>query len=67
MQTHYVDAHLHLQDPRFEGSAPKVLARAKEAGVGLLFCNRFLPLCFSADASPAFIEFTKSFAASIQD
>lgn len=39
MQTHYVDAHLHLQDPRFEGTAPKVLARAKEAGVGLLFCN----------------------------
>ena len=39
MQTHYVDAHLHLHDPRFEGTAPKVLARAKEAGVGLLFCN----------------------------
>lgn len=39
MQTKYVDAHLHLQDPRFEGTAEHVLARAQKAGVGLLCCN----------------------------
>jgi TatD DNase family protein len=37
MQPHYVDAHLHLQDPRFQ--AEKVISRARKAGVGLLFCN----------------------------
>ena len=39
MQTHFVDAHLHLQDPLFKGAAEQALARAKSAGVGLFFCN----------------------------
>ena len=39
MQTNYIDAHLHLQDSRFEGAAEQILARARNAGVGLLFCN----------------------------
>ena len=33
----YVDAHLHLQDPRLQ--AEKVILQARKAGVGLLFCN----------------------------
>ena len=37
MHNYYVDAHLHLQDPRLE--AEKVMSRARKAGVGLLFCN----------------------------
>jgi TatD DNase family protein len=37
MQNHYVDAHLHLQDPRLQ--IDKVLSRARNAGVSMLFCN----------------------------
>ena len=37
MQNHYVDAHLHLQDPRFQ--IEEVMSRARKAGVGMLFCN----------------------------
>ncbi|NNF45361.1 MAG: TatD family deoxyribonuclease, partial [Desulfofustis sp.] len=37
MQNHYVDAHLHLQDPRFQPE--QVMLRARNAGVRLLFCN----------------------------
>ena len=37
MQNHYVDAHLHLQDPRLQ--AERVMSRARKAGVSLLFCN----------------------------
>ena len=37
MQNNYVDAHLHLQDSRFQ--AEEVMARARKAGVSMLFCN----------------------------
>lgn len=37
MQNHYVDAHLHLQDPRFH--AEEVISRATKVGVSMLFCN----------------------------
>jgi TatD DNase family protein len=37
MRNHYVDAHLHLQDPRLQ--AERVMSRARKAGVSLLFCN----------------------------
>lgn len=39
MTAPFIDAHLHLQDPRFGDSFNKVVARAKEAGVGRVFCN----------------------------
>lgn len=39
MTTAFVDAHLHLQDPRFGDSADKVISRAKEAGISRFFCN----------------------------
>ena len=39
MQMPFVDAHLHLQDPRFKGKVNEVIGRAKNAGVGLFFCN----------------------------
>lgn len=37
MRNYYVDAHLHLQDQRFQ--AEEVMSRARKAGVGLVFCN----------------------------
>ena len=33
-----VDSHCHLQDLRFTGRVPEVLARAQAAGVGHLVC-----------------------------
>ncbi len=39
MQTHFIDAHLHLQDPRFGKAVDTVVARARNAGVTQLFCN----------------------------
>ena len=39
MSIRYLDAHLHLQDPRFKGKVNEVIGRAKNAGVGLFFCN----------------------------
>ena len=38
-QPHYLDSHLHLQDPRFDGIRNAVLLRAKQAGVLRMFCN----------------------------
>ena len=35
----YVDAHLHLQDPRFDRTTDELVERAREAGVGVLYCN----------------------------
>ena len=37
MQNHYVDAHLHLQDPRFQ--TEEVISRARKVGVRMFFCN----------------------------
>ncbi len=39
MKSCLVDAHLHLQDPRFAGSAADLVSRAEERGVTRLFCN----------------------------
>lgn len=39
MKMPFVDAHLHLQDPRFSGKTGEIIARAKNVGVGLFFCN----------------------------
>ena len=39
MQMPFVDAHLHLQDPRFKGKVNEVIGRSKIACVGLFFCN----------------------------
>ena len=39
MKNTFVDAHLHLQDPRFSGILEEVLDRAAERGVSRLFCN----------------------------
>jgi len=33
-----VDTHCHLQDPRFDGRVPEVLARARAAGVTHMVC-----------------------------
>jgi len=38
MTTAQIDSHCHLQDPRFAGRVPEVLARARAAGVGHLVC-----------------------------
>ncbi len=35
----YLDSHLHLQDPRFNGIRAEVLLRARKAGVTGMFCN----------------------------
>lgn len=35
----FLDSHLHLQDPRFQTDREAVLLRAKQAGVGRMFCN----------------------------
>ena len=32
------DTHCHLQDPRFDGRVPEVLARARAAGVTHMVC-----------------------------
>lgn len=34
-----LDAHLHLQDARFDGLRGDILARARASGVGRFFCN----------------------------
>ena len=34
MHSMLIDTHAHLDDPKFEGELPAVLARAREAGVG---------------------------------
>jgi TatD DNase family protein len=39
MRTELVDAHLHLQDPRFSARLDEVIARAEKRGVTTLFCN----------------------------
>lgn len=39
MWTRFIDAHLHLQDPRFTGKTEQVIAHAAIAGVCRLFCN----------------------------
>lgn len=38
-QLNYIDSHLHLQDPRFNGSREAALLRARQAGVMKMFCN----------------------------
>ncbi len=35
----YVDAHLHLQDPRFSGHVETLIGQAEGAGIGRMFCN----------------------------
>lgn len=35
----YLDSHLHLTDPRFNGIREAILLRAREAGVVKMFCN----------------------------
>lgn len=39
MKSCFVDAHLHLQDPRFDGLTGELVSRAQERGVTRLFCN----------------------------
>ena len=39
MEHCFVDAHLHLQDPRFAGRAAELVGRAEERWVTRLFCN----------------------------
>lgn len=39
MQIRFIDAHLHLQDPRFGPDAARVIARAETSGVCRFFCN----------------------------
>jgi TatD DNase family protein len=39
MQIRFIDAHLHLQDPRFGPDATRVIARAETSGVCRFFCN----------------------------
>jgi TatD DNase family protein len=34
----YIDTHCHLQDSRFDGTLPDVLARARQAGVAKFVC-----------------------------
>ncbi len=39
MRTELVDAHLHLQDPRFSARLDEVIAGAEKRGVTTMFCN----------------------------
>jgi len=39
MQSGLIDAHLHLQDPRFSTARDEVINRAQNRGVTQLFCN----------------------------
>ncbi len=39
MSSPFIDAHLHLQDKRFDGLLEAIVDRAQVAGVSKLFCN----------------------------
>ena len=37
MMVKYIDTHAHIYDEAFDGEEEQVIARALEAGVGLIF------------------------------
>jgi TatD DNase family protein len=51
MELMFIDTHAHIQMPEFDGDRDEVLARAKDAGIGLM-----LTVGYHLDASRAAVE-----------